>query len=364
MRSRALVAALTLCALGVTACAPPPSPAPPTVSAPVPAVAPKTRVLAATSGDYPPLSVARGDRYEGFAPALVATFAVSRSMDVAWSRFRWTELAEGMRAGRFELAADGITVRPERSIAGRFTVPIARGGAVLLLRRPAWAHGTARADLDRRELRIAVNRGAHLERVTRELFPAADLHAIADNGEVRAAFARGDVDAAMTNTFEAPRWAAGLAGVEQVGPLTNDVTALWVRADREDLATALDDFLLDEEASGRLASLRAKELGPGAGPAAALVPSALFAAIAERLSLMPFVAAAKERAGLPVEDAAQEGRVLAAARAEVAKAARAVGRAAPPDTAVDAVFRAQIDLAKALQAKDPRRGSADARGAD
>ncbi len=59
--------------------------------------------------------------------------------DVVWTRFKWPELIADLRAGQFDVAADGITVRPERSVAGRFTVPIARGGAVLLLRRPSWA---------------------------------------------------------------------------------------------------------------------------------------------------------------------------------------------------------------------------------
>jgi hypothetical protein len=32
----------------------------------------------------------------------------------------------------------------------------------------------------------------------------------------------------ITNTFEAPRWAEGIEGVERIGPLTRDVVALYV----------------------------------------------------------------------------------------------------------------------------------------
>lgn len=343
LRTRRVVALFVLVALFVVGCA---TPRAPERKAP--------RVVAGTSGNYPPLSVTRGERYEGFVPSLVGTFAAARNVEVTWTRFAWSTFAADMAAGRFDIAADGVTVRPERSIAGRFTVPIARGGAVLLLRRPAWAAGISgdspralASALDRPELRVAVNRGAHLERVTRSIFHAADVRTVDDNA-VRDAFARGDVDAAMTNTFEAPRWAAGLAGVEHVGPLTVDVTALWVRAEREDLAVALDDFLLAEEESGRLGALRTKEIGEGAGPKAASVPSALFAAIAERLAIMPYVAAAKQRAGLPIEDRGQEAKVLDAARAEVAKASRAGGHM-PSSAAIDAFFRAQIAAAKAVQ---------------
>lgn len=301
------------------------------------ACAARPAIRTGTSGDYPPLSVWRGDRAEGFAPALVEAFARSESTEVRWSRFRWPELVSDLRSHKFDLAADGITVRPERSIAGRFTVPIARGGAVLLLRRPEWAKS---GELDRPELRIVVNRGGHLERVTRETYPHATVNAIPDNAAVRDAFARGEADAAMTNTFEAPRWSEGMSGIERIGPLTNDVTALWVRADREDLAERLDAWLLAEEEAGRLDVLRVRTLGAGAGPRAALPVSALLAATTERLALMPFVAAAKKRAGRPVDDPAQEERVVAAARASV-----------PPEKAARAeeFFRAEIEAAKRAQ---------------
>src|SRR5262249_52179479 len=155
-------------------------------------------------------------------------------------------------------------------------VTVARAGAtpreiVEAIRRPA--------------LRVVVNAGGYLEGVARRFLAGADIRAIPDNAAVRDAFARGDADAAMTNTFEAPRWGAGLSGVEAVGPLTSDVTAFWVRADQADLAEKLDAWLLDEEASGRLQGLRAKWLGSGDGGPTARPVDGLVAATAERLAL-------------------------------------------------------------------------------
>ena len=111
MATRALVALFGF--LLFVACAPPP-PALPKPTA--------TALRAGTSGDYAPLSIWTGDRVEGFAPALVTAFAKSERQEVAWTRFRWPGLTDDLRAGRFDLAADGITVRSERSIVGRFTV--------------------------------------------------------------------------------------------------------------------------------------------------------------------------------------------------------------------------------------------------
>ena len=296
-------------------------------------------IRAGTSGNYPPLSDWNGDRPDGFAPALLANFAQAQHTNVAWTRFSWPSLTADMRADVFDLAADGVTVRADRSIAGRFTVPIARGGAVLLVHQSAYgsaqlAGPTPHDLLDairRPTLRIVVNAGGYLEGVTRRLLSGSEIRAIPDNAAVREAFVRGDADAAMTNTFEAPRWKAGLSDVETVGPLTSDVTALWVRADRGDLAETLDAWLLEEEASGRLERLRAKWLGDDSGGPTARPVDALVAATAERLALMPLVAAAKKRSGEGVEQVAQEARVLAAAQMTVARAA--VTRGSPRRTA-------------------------------
>ncbi len=313
-----------------------------------------------TSGDYAPFSTWSDGHADAFAGALLGAFAADQRVALSWTRFRWPDLVGDLRAGRFDLAADGITVRPERSIAGRFTVPVARGGAVLLLRRPAWAparvEGSGRAaalaalrDLDRPELRVAVNCGGHLERVARSLLHAAAIRALPENSAVPRALSRGEADAVFTTTFEAPRWAQGLDGVEALGPLTQDTVALYVRAGEPDLAARLDAWLLAQEQSGALARLRARTLGPGGGGPTALPLDALLAATAERLALMPLVAAAKQRTGKAVEDTTQEARVLEASRAAVRKAAAAHGASPPPDARVDAFFTAQIEAAKAVQ---------------
>ncbi|KFE63932.1 transporter substrate-binding domain-containing protein [Hyalangium minutum] len=322
-----------------------------------------------TSGDYPPFSDWKEERPHGFSVAVVESFAEAHRLQPSWVRFRWPELVKDLEAGKFDLADSGITVRPERSLTGRFTVPVLRNGAVLLLRRPSWALTPATAlppgpeaalaevrALDRPELRVAVNRGGHLERVARSLFHQAQILAIPDNAAVREALATGQAHAALSNNLEAPRWAQGLTGIERVGPLTRDVVALYVRADRPDLEAKLNAWLLAQESNGALGSLRARYLGPGAGDATALPVQALLAATAERLALMPWVAAAKQRDGKPIEDLPQEAKVLAASREAVRSAAGALDRAPPSDAALDAFFQAQIDAAKGVQ----RRASIDA----
>ncbi|EPX58343.1 hypothetical protein D187_004099 [Cystobacter fuscus DSM 2262] len=326
-----------------------------------------------TSSDYPPFSTLREGQASGFDAELMQAYASDRGYRLEWVRFRWPELVADLGAHRFDVATSGITVRPDRSLTGRYTVPVARNGALLLLRRPAWAPAAASPPeeplallraLDRPEFRLAVNRGGHLERVARAHFHHASIRAIPDNAAVREALANGEADAALTNTFEGPRWAEGLSGIERVGPFTRDVVALYVEPSRADLAAELDTWLLQQEASGALERIRARHLGPGAtGPTATPV-DALLAATAERLALMSRVATAKRRAGLPIEVPAQEARVLETARKEVHEAAAALGLAAPRDEAIITFFQAQMDAAKQIQLRAPDTAEAPVHSLD
>ncbi len=319
-------------------------------------------LVVGTSGDYAPFSVAvAGPGFEpsGFGPELVAAFAAERGLALRFVAFSWPDLTSDLREGRFDLAAGGITVRPERGLVGRFTVPVATSGAVVLV--PAAAPAGRIDDLDRPDATIGVNRGGHLERVTRAHLRHARIEAIPDNAAVLPALQGGRVDAVVTDTLEAPHWRALEPGLRVLGPFTRDRKAFLVAADRDELAADLDAWLIEREADGTLARLRARHLGDAqARPASAAPLGALLAAIDERLALMPLVAEAKRASGGPVDVPEREQRVLDAAVASVRGAtARTTGaeagatRAHPADPsrerAVRSLFRAQIEAAKAIQ---------------
>jgi chorismate mutase len=75
----------------------------------------------------------------------------------------------------------------------------------------------------------------------------------------------------------------------------------------------------------------------------------LLAAIDERLSLMPWVAETKRRAGSAVADTAREDRVLEAGARAVRRAAERAGVGPPDPAVVRAFYRAQIEAAKTVQ---------------
>jgi cyclohexadienyl dehydratase len=301
-----------------------------------------------TSGDYPPFSLESPGAPDGLAGLdveLVRAWAKARGTPVRFVRFRWPELADAFAKDAFDVAVGGVTVRPERSVLGAFTRPLVETGAVLLVRDPARFPDEAAL----RSARIAVNAGGHLERVARSRFPAARILAVADNRAPPRLLAAGEADAALSDGIEAPLWLRELPGAAQLGPLTRDAKAWWVRPDRPELAQDLDRWLGEREADGSLSAARRAHLAGAETPRAAAPLPALLAAMRERLELQPLVAEAKRGTATPVASPAQEERVLAAAVAASRAAAARSGREPPPEARVRGLFAAQIEAGKALQ---------------
>jgi cyclohexadienyl dehydratase len=147
----------------------------------------------------------------------------------------------------------------------------------------------------------------------------------------------------LTDDVEADVLAAAVPDASRLGPLTRDRKAYLARDPT--LAAELDAWLRAREADGTLAELRAEWFGASHQNLRSAFDSdlaALLALIDLRLALMPAVAAAKETAGLPVEDPAQEDRVIARVRT------RARARDLTPES-VEALFRAQLTAARAAE---------------
>jgi cyclohexadienyl dehydratase len=312
--------------------------------APVSAAADVLRV--GTSGDYPPVDPKRSD-FEGFDVALARAYAKDRGLDVEFIPFRWPDLNRALLSNRFDLAMSGVTVRPERSAAGRFTVAVAEAGAVIIA-RPAERFRDV-DELNQPPVRIGVNAGGHLEQLASARFPAATLVAIPDNALVLAALLDGVVDAAVSDELEAPRWMRGHEDLALFGPLSVDRKAILLRAGEAQRAMDLNDWLLEREADGTLARLREQFFEIDDSPKVASPLRALLAAIDERLALMPLVAVAKQRDGLSLSVPSREALVIDAAVASVRAAAARRGVAPPPREAVEKLFVAQIEAGKAVQ---------------
>lgn len=340
------VAALGLACLACSARAP----IEPADSTALPSPSDTARALrVATSGDYAPFSQwpASASEPEGFSVAVARAFARATGRRIEWIRFDWPSLAADLAAERFDLALSGITIRTDRSALGRFSLPLVTTGAVALVAAGSELERTA--DLDRPTIRIAVNRGGHLERITRATFARARVETVEENERVPERLASGRADAVVTDDLEAPHWQARLPPTRVIGPFTRDRKAAWLPAGRESLARELDGWLLEVERSGELGALRRRHGLPDTETALPL--PALLAKLDERLALMPDVARAKHALGRTVEDRAQEERVQEAASQAVEAAAQAF-RVTPPDAiALRRFVDVQLRAARFVQAR-------------
>jgi len=299
-----------------------------------------------TSGDYVPFSVATdGSAHTGFSIDVARAYAQDTGRRLELVPFRWPALRSSLERGEFDFALSGVTVRPDRSTAGRFSHPLTESGAVVLVSTADPA--ASRADLDRPDRTLAVNAGGHLERTARRLFPNATVEAIPDNRAVLSRLGRDGVTGVVTDSLEAPHWLERRAGLRVIGPLTRDRKAAWFPRDATAEAARFDAWLMAAEGDGRLAAMRARHGLPEV--ATARPAAALAARIDERLSLMVDVARTKWIRDVPVEDRPREARVLDAAVAGVGRAAARLGRPAPPADAVRAFYAAQIEAAKGIQ---------------
>lgn len=310
-----------------------------------------------TSFDYHPFSISHlpipdpaiRESIDGFDIAVARAFENSRhtkNVEPRWVRFVWPKLHSDFESNRFDIAMSGVTVRTERSLSGRFSVPVALSGAVAIIRD---GFATRATDLNRTGTVIAVNAGGHLERVARHHFPKANVIATSSNLLVMPEFLEGRADAAITDLHEVRAWRGTHPGLAVVGPFTRDYKAYWIQPRRDNLARELDLWLIARERDGTLGRFREHYFGEGNWERTALPTAALAAAVAERRSLMPLVAEAKRHSGAAVEDLEREAVVLDAGVRSVQRAAAALGVEAPAEDKVREFFQSEIDAAKRIQ---------------
>jgi len=295
-----------------------------------------------TSGDYAPFSSRdSAGAWVGFDIVVARRLAADLGRPVEFVPFRWPDLSAQMRAGNFDIAMSGVTVRADRAVLFAFSRPYAVTGAVAVVRKRDRRRFHRVADLDRQAVRIAVNRGGHLEQVARERFAHAQLTVVSDNSVLADVLRRGDADAVISESLEARTWPA--AEFVAIGPFTHDRKAYMLRREAAELMPRVNDWLAAREADGWLNAQRRQWLGEQSIVSAKQAAiEALVGMMDLRLQLMPLVAAIKRRAYMPIEDPAQEARVLERVRG----AATAAGLRGDD---VVAFFRVQIDAAKAVE---------------
>jgi cyclohexadienyl dehydratase len=275
-----------------------------------------------TSGDYALFSVRdAGGTVRGFDAEIAAALARDLGLELEWVRFRWPTLQSQMQNDEFDVAMGGVTWQPSRGVLGYLTRAVARGGPCVLG--------------DEQAQRVAVNHGGVLEAWAHDHFATRELVIVEDNQSLPDLLASGRAGAIVTDSFERKAFERPGWKVRCEPALARKV--YWLPPNHADLAVRIEEWLRTHTDHIRSAQQR------WFGERQALDALAnLTDLLARRMAFMPFVAGAKAKLALPIEDLAREQIVLASAAAS----AHQVGLS---ESAARDFFALQIELSKAVQ---------------
>ena len=156
----------------------------------------------AMTGDYAPFSVEEGGSLRGADVELALALAAKLQVQPQFVRTSWPALMQDYAAGRFDVAAGGISVTPARTAQAAFSIPYHRGGKTPIVRCGTQAGFDTLAEIDRPGVRVVVNPGGTNEQFAREHLSAAQRIVHADNRTIFAEVAAGRADVMVTDDVE------------------------------------------------------------------------------------------------------------------------------------------------------------------
>jgi len=216
-----------------------------------------TQVLrVGVTGDYAPFSVESGGTLSGADIELAQRLAEHLHAQPVFIRTSWRSLVQDLRADDFDLAMGGVSVTPERSAQGAFSIPYASGGKTILARCADASRYHDLEQVDRRKVRVIVNPGGTNEQYVREHLHRAQIRVYGDNRTIFDELRAGRADVMITDDTEAdlqahrhPDLCRALAGT-----LTHADKAILIRKDAA-LVEAVNGWLKETIAAGEPARL-------------------------------------------------------------------------------------------------------------
>lgn len=153
-------------------------------------------------GDYAPFAVEQDGELAGADVQLITAFANGERLQVRFVRTSWPTLMQDYETGRFDLAAGGISVTPERAAIATFSSAYHTGGKTAIVRCGEQARFDTLEEINRPGTRVIANPGGTNERFARERLARAELRLFPDNRSVFEEIAAHRADVMVTDDVE------------------------------------------------------------------------------------------------------------------------------------------------------------------
>lgn len=217
-------------------------------------------LLVGATGDYRPMSYREPDtgEYWGFDADLAEDLADSLGVDLQFVPTSWPTLMDDTLAGKFDLAACGITITDARKEQALMSEGYLVNGKTIICRSEDAAKYTDLESINKPEVRVMVNPGGLNEKFARENLPDVTLIVHDVNQDIPGLIAEGAADIMITEIMEAGYYVGQderLAAPLINEPFTHGELGVLMPKGSEDLLEYVNAFLEEEKRSGRLDDL-------------------------------------------------------------------------------------------------------------
>jgi cyclohexadienyl dehydratase len=198
-----------------------------------------------TTGDYRPLTWLdpKTGHYVGEAIDLVEAFAAAEGYEVTFVPTTWPTMMSDLQAGRFQMAAGGISDTPEREQEVLVSDPVGTTGKVALVRCGDEAKYGSLDAIDQAGTRVVENRGGTNQRFALTEMDKAVVIVVPSNAMPFEYIRDGKADVMFTDSTEATYYEqqhSGLCAVHPDQPYTHVDKVFLFRRDEKALHDAFD----------------------------------------------------------------------------------------------------------------------------
>jgi polar amino acid transport system substrate-binding protein len=211
-------------------------------------------VTVAVENDYPPFNAVREANGEAYGWDYDVLAEICRRVNCVpeFKTAPWEGIFEALAAGQYDLAANGISVTPERDQLVDFSAPYMTVGQVLVVPFAATVDDLASFQADT-ENSVGTQVGTTNETAARANFPAERVQTFPDFDAATQALLDGTVDALVADNVSALRIIAKTGGRLKLGPqISNDEPLAFAFPPGSALVPAFDAAITSMKQDGTL----------------------------------------------------------------------------------------------------------------